>query len=76
MKKRSVKIRGHATSISLEEEFWTALKSIASDQNKSLSALIAEIDQSRRDQNLSSALRVYTLKTLENKLSSSISTAK
>ena len=62
MKKRSVKIQGHSTSISLEEEFWETLKQIAKRQGRSLSALIAEIDRKRGGQNLSSSLRVYVLK--------------
>lgn len=67
MKKRSVKIQGHSTSISLEEEFWDALKGLAKSQTRPLAALIAEIDRKRGAQNLSSALRVYVLKQLQEK---------
>ena len=63
MKKRSVKITGHATSITLEEEFWQALKTIATERGQSLNAIISEIDRTRTDvQNLSSAIRIYILK--------------
>ena len=47
MKKRSVKIQGHSTSISLEEEFWEALKALAKSQDRPLAALIAETDRKR-----------------------------
>ncbi len=58
--KRSVTIAGHTTSISLEAPFWDALKKIADGQNRSLAALITDIDE-RRGTNLSSALRLYVL---------------
>ena len=59
LRKRSLTIAGHRTSISLETEFWTALAAAAKTQNKSLAALVAEIDQSRDNQNLSSAIRIW-----------------
>ena len=63
MKKRSVKIAGHATSITLEDEFWQALKTIAGQRGQSLNAIISEIDSTRTDvHNLSSAIRIYILK--------------
>lgn len=62
--KRSVTIAGHTTSISLEEPFWKALREIAAGQGRSLAALITEIDE-RRGTNLSSALRLYVLETLQ-----------
>lgn len=64
MKKRSVKISGHVTSISLEEEFWQELKKIAVQEKLSMNALIAKIDAARRG-NLSSALRLYVLQKLK-----------
>lgn len=60
IKKRSVNIAGHKTSLTLEESFWTALKDLAERKGLSLNALIAEIDQNRSG-NLSSAVRVYLL---------------
>ncbi|NHK26601.1 ribbon-helix-helix domain-containing protein [Parvularcula flava] len=66
MKKRSVSISGHRTSISLEEEFWDLLNAIARQQDRPLARLIAEVDRNRiksaEPANLSSALRVYVLK--------------
>ena len=59
--KRSLTIAGHRTSISLEEPFWDALKDIAADRGLSLSALVAEIDNSRASGGLSSSVRVYVL---------------
>ena len=66
MKKRSVNIAGHPTSVSIEDAFWHALKEIATAENRSLNDIITEIDNNR-DTNLSSALRLYVLKTLQNK---------
>ena len=60
--KRSVVIGGHKTSVSLEEPFWTALKQIAHAQNMSLSALVAQIDETREQSNLSSAIRLSVLR--------------
>ena len=68
MKKRSVKIAGHATSITLEKEFWARLKAHASKEGLSINALITHIDESRESSNLSSAIRIFLLNDLENKL--------
>lgn len=59
--KRSVVISAHATSVSLEQPFWDALTHMANQRKTSLNALIAEIDDLRGDNNLSSALRLYVL---------------
>ncbi len=60
IRKRSITIAGHATSISLEEEFWAALRQIARRRGISLAALVAAVD-GRRAGNLSSALRLLVL---------------
>jgi len=66
MKKFSVLIANrHATSISLEEEFYQELLCIASAKNMTVSSLITEIDETRTTPNLSSAIRLYILKTLK-----------
>jgi len=65
MKKYSVKIANHPSSISLEEEFWIVLKNIAQNQRKSLNALVTEIDKKKETDNLSSAIRVYILKHMQ-----------
>ena len=62
--KRSVMIAGHRTSVSLEAPFWDALREIAEIRGKSVQSLIGEIDAERGDQNLSSAIRVFVLKTV------------
>ncbi|MBL4588964.1 MAG: ribbon-helix-helix domain-containing protein [Alphaproteobacteria bacterium] len=64
LKKRSINLHGHATSVTMEEPFWDCLKDIAKERKLSLNALIAEIDEQNAG-NLSSALRVYVLKTLQ-----------
>lgn len=62
MKKISVSLLGHRTSISLESEFLAELQRIANRDGKTVAALIAQIDESRNpDDNLSSAVRVYVL---------------
>ena len=60
LRKRSVQISGHSTSVTLEEPFWDALKEIAAARGLSLNALVEEIDQTRQG-NLSSAIRVFVL---------------
>jgi predicted DNA-binding ribbon-helix-helix protein len=60
IRKRSVTIAGHRTSVSLEDSFWDALRDIAAEQGRSLHSLIREIDE-RRTATLSSAIRTYVL---------------
>ena len=62
IRKHSMVIAGHRTSISLEDAFWLALREIANAKGASLASLIAEIDQVRGEANLSSAIRVYVLR--------------
>jgi predicted DNA-binding ribbon-helix-helix protein len=60
--KRSVTLAGHRTSISLEADFWQALADIAAEKGRPLARIIDEVDKREgRDQNLSSALRVFVL---------------
>ena len=61
IQKRSVVISGHATSISIETEFWDLLKDIATHRGVSINYLLSKIDRGRTN-NLSSAARVYVLK--------------
>jgi len=66
VRKRSVVIAGHRTSVSLEAPFWDVLRAAAKARGLSLNALIAEIDAARPlagpgRGNLSSALRVFAL---------------
>lgn len=64
IKKYSLSIAGHATSITLEPEFWAELQEIARTKGTSVAALIGEVDQARGRSNLSSALRVFVLRSL------------
>ncbi len=64
VKKRSVEIAGHRTSLSLEEAFWRALKRIAARDGVSINSLIERIDRERAG-NLSSAVRIYVLERIE-----------
>ncbi|MCH9806830.1 MAG: ribbon-helix-helix domain-containing protein [Alphaproteobacteria bacterium] len=61
--KRSFQIRGHRTSLSLEQPFWQAFRDIAAKEGKTLAGLVAEIDQERdaMSSGLSSAVRVFIL---------------
>ncbi len=74
MRKRSITIDGHRTSITLEDEFWEELSALARDRGLSVSALVAEIDHARSSRgsgpgNLSSALRLHVLDALKRKIS-------
>lgn len=59
--KRSVIRNGHKSSISLEDQFWDALREIADHKDVAISTLVAAIDHSRTTSNLSSAIRVFVL---------------
>jgi predicted DNA-binding ribbon-helix-helix protein len=64
--KHSATLHGHRTSFSLEDEFWSELKTIAKAKGMSLAGLITDIDDQRTSgSNLSSALRVYVLSYLK-----------
>ena len=58
MRKRSVVIAGHRTSVSLETAFWSGLKEIAEQRGLSVNRLVETIDAARGT-NLSSAIRVF-----------------
>lgn len=64
--KRSIVIGGHKTSVSLEDAFWRGLKEIARAQRVTLSKMVADIDKSRSQSNLSSAIRLFVLDRLRN----------
>ncbi len=68
--KHSVTLRGHRTSISLEDEFWQELRALAEKKGMAINALVAEIDVNRgSDVGLASALRLYVLEALKERLS-------
>jgi predicted DNA-binding ribbon-helix-helix protein len=60
--KRSLTIAGHRTSLSLEPEFWQALLAAAGAEGRTIAGLVTEIDATRGNRNLSSAIRVWLLK--------------
>lgn len=65
--KRSVSIRGHRTSFSIEQPFYDDLLRIAAQKDIALARLVGEIDEARsRDTNLSSALRLHVLDWYRN----------
>ncbi|MBA3813121.1 MAG: ribbon-helix-helix domain-containing protein [Alphaproteobacteria bacterium] len=64
--KRSVSLHGHKTSVSLENAFWRVLEEAALAQNISLSQVIRQVDENRQGA-LSSALRLYALRIVENR---------
>jgi predicted DNA-binding ribbon-helix-helix protein len=61
VKKRSVDVSGRQTSVSLENEFWEALRDIAQSQQMPLSAMLAAIKDKYRQNSLSSAIRIFVL---------------
>ncbi len=65
LRKRSVVIAGHTTSVSLEQEFWDVLRELAESRGRSINQLVTEIDRERTG-NLSSAIRVFVLNTLRH----------
>jgi predicted DNA-binding ribbon-helix-helix protein len=62
LRKRSVNLAGHATSLALEPEFWAALERASSEDALSLAALIQTIDTGRGERPLASACRVFALR--------------
>ncbi len=67
-KKRSLTLKGHRTSVSLEDEFWQAFREIAAAHGQPINVLAAEIDAKRlmgtgqMDTGLASAIRLYVLR--------------
>lgn len=60
--KHSLTLRGHRTSVSLEEEFWQAFRTIAAERGVTINQLAAEVDEARQgDVGLASAIRVFVL---------------
>jgi predicted DNA-binding ribbon-helix-helix protein len=59
--KRSIVIADHMTSISIEDDFWKALREIACARNERVPKLVASIDSDREHNNLSSAIRLFIL---------------
>lgn len=61
--KRSLTLKGHRTSVSLEDDFWQAFREIASEKELPINVLAAQIDSGRDlDTGLASAIRLYVLR--------------
>jgi len=61
--KHSLTLRGHRTSVSLEDAFWSAFKKIAAQDGRALNDLAAEIDAARGvETGLASAIRLFVLR--------------
>lgn len=67
LKKRSVNLAGHATSVALEPEFWAVLETMSKDRRISLAALIAELDSKRGESLLASFCRLSALAYAQGK---------
>ena len=67
-KKHSLTLRGHRTSVSLEDEFWDAFREIAARDGRAINELAAEIDEARgTDTGLASAIRLFVLADLRGR---------
>ncbi|PWG18151.1 ribbon-helix-helix domain-containing protein [Salibaculum griseiflavum] len=62
--KHSLTLRGHRTSVSLEDEFWHEFRRIAAERGQTINGLAIEIDEARGDMGLASAIRVFVLQTI------------
>jgi len=70
LRKHSIIISGHASSVSLEPEFWDELRLIAERQGVSVNQLVSRID-SERSGNLSSSIRVFVLNDIRSRVGNS-----
>ncbi len=61
VRKRSVTLDGHKTSVSVEDDFWVALTEIAEQRRMTIAGLIETIDRDRLSTNLSAAIRLFVL---------------
>lgn len=61
LRKRSLNLAGHQTSLALEPEFWTVLERMARTEGLALAALVLRIDRERGQSPLASACRVCAL---------------
>ena len=67
--KHSVTLKGHRTSVSLEDEFWAEFRALAVEKGMPINALVAEIDAERGIEiGLASAIRLYVLRALKDRL--------
>ena len=67
VRKRSLTLSGHRTSVSLEDAFWDALNDIAAERGISITALVNEVDEARGVTALSQSLRAHALNWYRNR---------
>ena len=65
--KRSIKLDGRKTSVSIENDFWGALKEIAQFQRVTVSKLIVDIRETHKQSSLASGIRIFVLEHFQNK---------
>ncbi len=65
--KHSWTLRGHRTSVSLEDAFWQAFRAMADRDGLTINALAAQIDADRGDIGLASAIRVHVLRDVQSR---------
>lgn len=65
--KHSLTLKGHRTSVSLEAPFWEEFRAIAARRDTGLNALAAEIDRTRGDVGLATAIRLFVLEDLRQR---------
>lgn len=66
--KHSLTLRGHRTSVSLEDEFWRAYLMIAKEKGRTINGLAVQIDEERgTDMGLASAIRLFVLKYYQDR---------
>ena len=63
--KHSLSLKGHRTSVSLEDVFWVEFRRIAAERGQAINELASEIDATRGDIGLASAIRVFVLKAVQ-----------
>jgi predicted DNA-binding ribbon-helix-helix protein len=61
LRKRSLVLAGHGTSLALEPAFWSVLEAMAAARGASLAGLVASIDTARGERPLASACRLAAL---------------
>ncbi|MCG7492660.1 ribbon-helix-helix domain-containing protein [Thalassobius sp. Cn5-15] len=67
--KRSLTLRGHRTSVSLEDAFWQAFREIAAERGQPINVLAAEIDENRDlDAGLATEIRLFVLAHYQEKM--------
>ena len=62
LRKRSILLAGHATSVALEPEFWTVLEALAASRAVPIAALLGAVDRDRQGTPLASACRLAALR--------------